>query len=288
MTTIDTSGRPAFMYDEDTETWYAISGRVSTSANYVWTGAQQFTNNVRIDGALTATLRFNSFLNPAARTAAIATPNVGLLTFLQQDAGGNTINRFEFWNGSSWTPVVDADVVTLNGIQTLTNKTLTSPTINTATLSGPTISSPVISGSASATADFDISGNIDMTGRLDVQELRETITDLSIVSNILTVDFTTTNIAYVATAPAANFTVNITNVPTQNAKTITVSVFVVQGATGRIPSALQIDGVGQTIKWASSTTPTPTSSAGKIDIFNFTLVRRSDTWTVFGNMNANF
>jgi hypothetical protein len=278
MTTIDTSGRPAFMYDEDTETWYAISGRVSTSANYVWTGAQQFTNNVRVDGALTATLRINSFLNPAARTAAIAAPGVGLITFLQQDAGGNTINRFEFWSGSAWIPLADQ-----SSVQTLTNKTLTSPTINTATLS-----SPVISGSASATANFDISGNVNMTGQLDVQELRETITDGTISASVLTIDFLSTNISYVSASPTSNFTVNITNVPTDNAKTVTVSIFVTQGATGRIPSVLQIDGVGQTIKWASSTTPTPTSSAGKIDIFNFTLVRRSNTWTVFGNMNANF
>lgn len=102
MATIDTSGRPAYMYDEDTDTWYAISGRVSTSANYVWTGAQQFTNNVRVDGALTVTSRINSFLNPAARTAAIPSPQIGLITFIQQDAIGNTVNRFEYWDGSSW------------------------------------------------------------------------------------------------------------------------------------------------------------------------------------------
>lgn len=105
MATINTTGRPAYMYDADTLTWYAISGRTSTNANYVWSGAHQFTNNVTMDGALTATLKFNSFLNPAARTAAITAPATGLLTFLQQDAVGTTINRFEYWNGSAWIPV---------------------------------------------------------------------------------------------------------------------------------------------------------------------------------------
>ena len=105
MTTIDNTGRPGYMFDEDTNTWYAISGKVSTSANYVWSGANQFTNNVVIDGGLTATLKFNVFLNPAARSSAITAPATGLITFLQQDASGNTINRLEFWNGSSWIPV---------------------------------------------------------------------------------------------------------------------------------------------------------------------------------------
>lgn len=148
MATINNSGRPAYMYDEDTDTWYAISGRVSTSANYVWTGTNNFTNNVIIDGALTATLKFNVFLNPAARSAAITAPNVGLLTFIQQDAGGNTINRFEYWNGSAWTPIADPNAATLNGVETLTNKTLTSPTVNTATINGGNIlSASVVSAS---------------------------------------------------------------------------------------------------------------------------------------------
>lgn len=146
MATIDTSGRPAYMYDEDTDTWYAISGRVSTSANYVWTGAQQYTNNIIVDGALTATLRFNSFLNPSARSSAITSPSVGLLTFIQQDAGGSTVNRFEYWDGSSWTPIADPNAATLDGVETLTNKTLTSPVINTGDINGGTIDNTAITG----------------------------------------------------------------------------------------------------------------------------------------------
>ena len=148
MATIDTSGRPAYMYDEDTDTWYAISGRVSTSANYVWTGAQQYTNNVIINGNLTATLRFNSFLNPAARSAAITSPQVGLLTFIQQDAGGNTVNRFEFWTGSAWTPIADPNAVTLGGVETLTNKTLTAPIITSASATGGTITNAAINSAS--------------------------------------------------------------------------------------------------------------------------------------------
>lgn len=160
MASINTSGRPAYMYDDVTDTWYAISGRVSTSANYNWTGANNFTNNVTITGPLTATLRFNVFLNPAARSAAIPAPGTGLLTFLQQNSGGTTINRFEYWNGSAWTPIADPNAATLNGVETLTNKTLTSPIVNTATLNGGNIISASIV-SASVTGASVVGGTVD-------------------------------------------------------------------------------------------------------------------------------
>jgi hypothetical protein len=148
------------MYDENTDTWYAISGRVSTSANYVWTGAQNFTNNVIINGELRATLRFNTFLNPAARLSAIPSPSVGLLTFIQQDAGGNTINRFEYWSGSAWTPIADPNAATLNGVETLTNKTLTSPTINGGNITSASVSSASVVGGRISSASV-IGGTID-------------------------------------------------------------------------------------------------------------------------------
>jgi hypothetical protein len=105
MATIDGTGRPGYMYDDATDVWYEISGKVSTAANYQWIGAHQFDNNVTMNGALTATLKFNSFLNPAARIAVITTPSTGLITFIQQDATGNTINKFQYWNGSAWTDI---------------------------------------------------------------------------------------------------------------------------------------------------------------------------------------
>ena len=80
----------------------------------------------------------------------------------------------------------------------------------------------------------------------------------------------------------------MTNVPTDNGKAITVSIIISQGATGYVPGTLQIAGVGQTIKWIGGAAPTPTSGAGKIDIFNFTLIRRSSAWTVLANANLNY
>jgi hypothetical protein len=94
---------------------------------------------------------------------------------------------------------------------------------------------------------------------------------------------------YIATAPTDAMTFNVTNVPTTASRIMTINVFVTQAATGRIPSTFQIGGSNQTIKWVGGSAPTPTSSAGKIDIFSFTMQRTSGgAWLVYGASSLNF
>jgi hypothetical protein len=193
------------------------------------------------------------------------------------------------WNGTSFDQIGNQAVATLDDYaklsptsQTITNTTLTSPTINGATLSGTFAGSTTFSGSNTQ------SGNLAVTGRLDVLNLREDLSDLTISANLTTMNFNLTNIGFIATAPSANFTLNLTNVPTDNGKTMSVTLMVTQGATGYIPNVFQIDGAAQTIKWLAGVTPTPTSSAGKVDFYNFTITRRSSAWVVYGNASLNF
>ena len=84
------------------------------------------------------------------------------------------------------------------------------------------------------------------------------------------------------TSIAANFTANITNVPTTNERTTTVVLVLIQGATPRYPSALQINGSSVTIQWASGTTPTPT--ANKTEYVMFSIIRSSSTFTAVGQL----
>ena len=187
------------------------------------------------------------------------------------------------WNGTSFDQIGSQAVSTLNDYaklspvsQTITNTILTSPTINGGALSG------TFSG------NHTLSGNLNVTGTLDSVSLREQFSDLTITSNVTVMNFLETNIGFIASAPSANFTLNLTNVPTDNNKAITITLLVTQGATGYIPNVFQIDGSAQTIKWLSGVTPTPTSSAGKVDFYNFTVTRRSSAWTVYGNASLNF
>jgi len=135
---------------------------------------------------------------------------------------------------------------------------------------------------------FAAASNIQDQINAKAERVREPSTDLIITSNITTLDVSKWSIGVVAPSPpAANFTLNLTNVLVTDNTTITITLMVTQGSTGYIPSALQIDGVGQTIKWQGGVAPVPTSGAGKIDIFSFTIARRT-TWSAYGSALLNF
>jgi len=191
------------------------------------------------------------------------------------------------WNGTGWDQIGNQVVDTLDDYalldpsasanQTITNTTLTSPNITSASVVNATIS-----GSLDVTADISI------TGRLDVAELREEVLSSSISASVLTANYEDGLIHHVVSPPTANFTVNVTNVPTENNKSFILSILVVQGTTGYIPDAIEVDSVSQSIRWPNNTAPTPTSSVGKIDSFVFTFIRLSNSWIVLGNSNLNF
>ena len=148
----------------------------------------------------------------------------------------------------------------------------------------------VPSGQTLTTAGtLTITGGASFSGTTDVQELREQTVDVTLASNVGTLDWSAGNIYVIATAPTANMTFNVTNLPTDASRIMTINVFVTQGSTGYYPTTFQIAGSAQTIKWPGGNAPTPTSSAGKIDIFSFTLQRTSaGAWIVYGASSLNF
>lgn len=135
---------------------------------------------------------------------------------------------------------------------------------------------------------YSIVRGIDTDLALKADIISEPVVLLAFAANVLTVDLSTGNVKQVTVAPTAAWTANITNAPTTNGKSITVSLMVTQGATGYIPTTFQIAGAAQTIKWAGGTAPTPTSGAGYVDIFSFTLLRMAGAWIVYGSMLAKF
>jgi hypothetical protein len=140
-----------------------------------------------------------------------------------------------------------------------------------------------------AAASYAALAGATFTGPVILEEVAEKVSDITLSSNVATLDWATSNIFYIATAPSAAMTFNVTNVPTTVSRMMTINVVVTQGSTGYIPSTFQIAGTGQTIKWAGGTAPTPTSGAGKIDIFSFTMQRTSGgAWLVYGAASLNF
>lgn len=164
------------------------------------------------------------------------------------------------------------------------NSSIVNNTIGTNNISGRSnISSP-----PATTASSSFIGNVDITGRLDISEISERVQDVTVTpSNLCYANFTTSALFYLSNAPTANFSLNVDNVPITNLKSHTVSLIIPQGNIGYGVSLFQINGITQTIKWLNGSTPTPTSINGKIDIYNFSMIRRSDSWIVIGNASTN-
>lgn len=91
-------------------------------------------------------------------------------------------------------------------------------------------------------------------------------------------DFTESNIWY-HSSMNANFTVNLTNVPTTNGYSATVSLILAQGGTARYASGFQIDGASQTLRFPGfigNFTPT----ANRVEVQTFVMTRISSAWIV--------
>ena len=152
-------------------------------------------------------------------------------------------------------------------------------------LSATSLGSSVVSSSLTSVGTLS---SLVVTGRSDISEIREVISSVSVSSGTLTCNYNNACVFYVASMSgvSANFTVNITNVPTDNNYAITISIIINQGATGYYPNVLQIAGASQSIKWVNDTAPSV--NANKIDIYNFTLIRISDAWVALGSASNNY
>ena len=197
-------------------------------------------------------------------------------------------NKFLTINSASSTYLPQSDASSLYLTQSSASSAYLRQSSASSTYLTQSNASTIYSPKSSPTFTGDsVFSNVQVDGIFDVQEIREKITNLSIVSGSATANFTDGALFYISSSPSANFTLNVTNVPNVSLRSQTISVVVTQGSTGYIPNVFLLDGVSQTIRWLNGSAPTPTSSSGKIDIFNFTIFRTSSSTIIIANSNLN-
>ena len=268
---------------------YAITAVTSTTFSYAKTNANVTSAAVSPTGTADAVTR-REF------AGAVRDASDGVFKFFQ-DATTKPSSTVNFAEAGLTYADIQVDDITADQITGTGNLTIATDklTVNASTGAVSIANALGVSGLAtlnggiSTSGTLTATGGVNLSGTVDVQELREQVVDVTVSSNSGTLDWSGGNIYYIGTAPTGNMTLNATNVPTDNSKIMTINVMVVQGSTGYIPSTFQIAGSSQTIRWSGGSAPTATSSAGKIDIFSFTLQRTSaGAWIVYGTSATNF
>jgi len=102
MTTVDTNGKIAYVYDQGTDKWYPLAGTTNTAANFDWNGAHTFSSTVAFSDVVNSKGGVNNFQNPTLRNAAIPSPISGVVAFIRQDDSGNVINQIQYYYNGSW------------------------------------------------------------------------------------------------------------------------------------------------------------------------------------------
>jgi hypothetical protein len=280
---------------------YAITAVTSTTFSYAKVASNVTSAAVSPTGT--------SVVNQSASTAAVANPVRTRFTSWSKDATDGvwklasniitepttTIDYTQAGIVYDGIKVGSVDAAGLTLSSTLTGGASSNIAINTdkftvnATTGNTAVGGTLgVTSTSTFTGTATFNGGITVTGVTQIAELREEVGNVTLASNVGTFNWSLDNVFYVATAPSANMTFDFTNVPTDNDYIMTTNVFVTQGATGRIPSTLTINGSAATIRWANGLTPTGTNGAGKIDIFSFSFLRTGSAWIVFASANQNF
>jgi len=309
MPTFVYDGRPAFMYDEESDQWLQLGGAIDTSAGYSWTGTQSWANDVNFTDSLTSKEGINNFLNPAARNAAIASPVHGTVAFVRQNDAGTTINQWQYYDGSDWvandgdisavssgvgltgggtagalTLAVDTTfVATTSNTMTMSNKTLTAPTINNPSVTSGTF----VAGTFTSAPAIN---RPTITGTTQIAQILESaaVTSFSVTGTVTHNVLDQGAVVYYTNSASANYVLNVTGSSTTSlvnlmstGQSLTIASLVTNGATAFYQTAMQIDGTAVTsvTKWQTGTAPS-SGNASSVDIYSITAIKVANTSTV--------
>lgn len=112
MTSVSSNSKVAYMYDEASDTWYAIAGVANTNVPYNWTQTHTHGAIVTFNDVIRAKAGVNRFQNPSSRNAVITSPAKGTVCFVEQTNGGTNIDQVQIYNGSEWVGMLDTAYLT--------------------------------------------------------------------------------------------------------------------------------------------------------------------------------
>lgn len=147
-----------------------------------------------------------------------------------------------------------------------------------------TIAAPT--GGTSFTGSLDFSGAT--VGSFEVSDftvldgVREKSSNIQNATGTVTHDCNNGHVFY-HTSINGNFTANFTNINiTDQGYATAVTLVLAQGATGYLPTGVQIGGVTQTIRWQGGSQPTPGSNTW--DAVSFSIMNNGGTYLVLGQL----
>lgn len=111
--------------------------------------------------------------------------------------------------------------------------------------------------------------------------VKESFSTKTGATGTVTHDCATSSIFY-HTSPSANWTANFTNLNLSASYATTVTTIIAQGSTAYLPTAVQIEGSGQTLNWQGNTTPTGT--ANRTNVVSFSILNNAGTYVVLGQV----
>lgn len=276
--------------------------------------SSSFTGNLQVDGNLTFgsddtdSITANAFFVNSTQLKS-GKANTNTLSLSAYDVDGTAYTNLITLTASN-TPTLALTSIGVGTINNINIGTTTRATANFTTLDAnstvglsPANATVTISptGTGTVTINPATTGTIDNTsigvttaasGRFTtltasalttLQQTTEVLNTKTGATGTVVHDISTGSIWYHSSL-SANFTANFTNVPTTNNRSITVALILDQGATARIPNAVQVDGAAQTIQWSGGLSPSGTNNY--TDIVNFTLIRVSSAWTVLGSLST--
>ena len=153
------------------------------------------------------------------------------------------------------TAVSDADVASIAGSETLTNKTLTAPAITAPTITGTTKIAQILETTTLSTSAVTATQNYDVV--------------------------TNGAVTYVTASNTSNYTLNVRgdgsttlNSVMSTGQALTIAHLVTNGATAYYLTTLQIDGTtsGVTTEWQGGTAPS-SGNTNSVDIYSITIIK---------------